>query len=137
VPSLARLTLDFRDPDATRLGTLGERLEAKAAEAASGHGVRFAWVPDMQIAPTQLNPQIRTAIERHANNLGLTTLAMPSGAGHDSQNMATIAPTGMIFVPSKAGRSHCPEEDTDWSDVANGANVLLNTLVELATNGIS
>ena len=62
---------------------------------------------------------------------------MPSGAGHDSQNMATIAPTGMIFVPSKGGRSHCPDEDTDWNDVTNGANVLLNTLVELATSGVT
>jgi N-carbamoyl-L-amino-acid hydrolase len=59
---------------------------------------------------------------------------MPSGAGHDSQNMATITPTAMIFVPSKDGRSQCPEEDTDWTDVTNGANVLLNTLVELATS---
>ena len=137
VPSLARLTLDYRDPDAARLGTLGARLEAKAAQAASGNGVRYAWFPDLSIAPTELNPHIRSAIDRHANSLGLSTLAMPSGAGHDSQNMATIAPTGMIFVPSKGGRSHCPEEDTDWSDVTNGANVLLNTLVELATSGIS
>jgi N-carbamoyl-L-amino-acid hydrolase len=137
VPSLARLTLDYRDPDAARLDTLGARLHAKAAEAASGHGVRYAWLPDMQIAPTELNQYVRSAIDRNANNLGLSTLALPSGAGHDSQNMATIAPTGMIFVPSKGGRSHCPEEDTDWDDVTNGANVLLNTLVELATTGIS
>jgi N-carbamoyl-L-amino-acid hydrolase len=137
VPSLARLTLDYRDPDAARLDTLGARLKAKAAQAATTHGVRYAWLPDLPIAPTDLNPQIRSAINRHANSLGLSTLAMPSGAGHDSQNMATIAPTGMIFVPSKGGRSHCPDEDTDWTDVTNGANVLLNTLVELATSGIS
>ena len=137
VPSLARLTLDYRDPDAARLGTLGARLEAKAAQAAGGHGVRYVWIADLPIAPTELNPRIRSAIERHADSLGLSTLAMPSGAGHDSQNMATIAPTGMIFVPSKGGRSHCPDEDTDWGDVTNGANVLLNTLVELATSGIS
>ena len=137
VASLARLTLDYRDPDAARLGMLGARLEAKAAQAASGNGVRSAWFPDLPIAPTELNPHMRSAIDRNANGLGLSTLAMPSGAGHDSQNMATIAPTGMIFVPSKGGRSHCPDEDTDWSDVTNGANVLLNTLVELATSGIS
>src|SRR5262245_19321674 len=136
IPSLARLTLDYRDPDAARLATLGGRLEAKAAEAADSIGVRYAWLPDLQIAPTGLNPQIRSAVERHANNLGLSTLAMPSGAGHDSQNMATIAPTGMIFVPSTDGRSHCPEEQTDWTDVTNGANVLLNTLVDLATSGL-
>jgi N-carbamoyl-L-amino-acid hydrolase len=137
VSSLVRLTLDYRDPDAARLGTLGARLEAKAAEAASRHGVRHAWVPDLPIAPTELNPHLRSMIERHANSLGLSTLVMPSGAGHDSQNMATIAPTGMIFVPSNGGRSHCPDEDTDWNDVTNGANVLLNTLVELATSGIT
>ena len=137
VPSLARLTLDYRDPDAARLGTLSARLKAKAAQAASARGVRYAWFPDLPIAPTELDPQIRSLIDRRANGLGLSTLAMPSGAGHDSQNMATIAPTGMIFVPSKGGRSHCPDEDTDWADVTNGANVLLNTLVELATSGIS
>ena len=103
VPSLARLTLDYRDPDAARLGTLGARLEAKAAQAAGGHGIRYVWIADLPIAPTELNPRIRSAIERHADSLALSTLAMPSGAGHDSQNMATIAPTGMIFVPSKGG----------------------------------
>jgi N-carbamoyl-L-amino-acid hydrolase len=134
VPSLARLTLDYRDPDAARLATLGARLESKAADAASSHDVRHAWISDLAVAPAELNPSIRSAIERHANSLGLSTLAMPSGAGHDSQNMATITPTAMIFVPSKGGRSHCPEENTDWNDVTNGANVLLNTLVELATS---
>jgi beta-ureidopropionase / N-carbamoyl-L-amino-acid hydrolase len=137
VPALARLTLDYRHPDAALLGTLGTRLEAEAARAASRHGVRHSWIPDELIAPVELDPRIRSAIQRQADGLCLSTLAMPSGAGHDSQNMATIAPTGMIFVPSKAGRSHCPEEDTDWTDVANGANVLLNTLIELATNDIS
>jgi hydantoinase/carbamoylase family amidase len=137
VPSLARLTLDYRDPDAVRLGTLGARLEEKTAQAASGHGVRYAWIPEVPIAPVELDSRIRSAIDRHADGLGLSTRAMPSGAGHDSQNMATIAPTGMIFVPSKGGRSHCPDEDTEWTDVTNGANVLLNTLLELATSGIS
>jgi beta-ureidopropionase / N-carbamoyl-L-amino-acid hydrolase len=136
VPSLARLTLDYRDPDPARLDALGARLKTQAAEAANGHGVRHAWIPDLAIAPVKLNPHVRSAIGRHASRLGLSTLAMPSGAGHDSQNMATITPTGMIFVPSKGGRSHCPEEDTDWADGTNGANVLLNTLIELATTGV-
>lgn len=133
VPNLARLTLDYRDPDAARLGTLGARLEAKAAQAARDHGVGYAWIPELPMAPVELDPRLRATIDRQAFSLGLSTVAIPSGAGHDSQNMATIAPTGMIFVPSKGGRSHCPEEDTDWADVTNGANVLLNTLIELAT----
>ena len=56
---------------------------------------------------------------------------MPSGAGHDAQDMALIAPTGMIFVPSKSGISHSPKEFTSAEDMANGANVLLHTILAL------
>jgi acetylornithine deacetylase/succinyl-diaminopimelate desuccinylase-like protein len=71
---------------------------------------------------------------RAAGRLGLTSQAMPSGAGHNSQNLARIAPTWMIFVPSVAGRSHSPVEHTGWTDIENGADVLLATLIELASS---
>ena len=58
-------------------------------------------------------------------------MVMPSGAGHDSQDMATIAPTGMIFVPSKKGVSHAPDEFTSPQDMANGASVLLRTILKI------
>ena len=136
VPSLVRVTLDFRDPDAANLAALGDRIRARAAEVARVHGVTSAWLPDEQIAPTRLDARMQAVIQRRAAMLELSTASMPSGAGHDAQNMATIVPAGMIFVPSIGGRSHCPHEHTDWSDVMNGANVLLNTLVELATAGV-
>jgi N-carbamoyl-L-amino-acid hydrolase len=136
VPSLVRVTLDFRDPDAANLAALGDRIRARAAEVAQVHGVTSAWLPDEQIAPTRLDARMQAVIQRRAAMLELSTASMPSGAGHDAQNMATIVPAGMIFVPSIGGRSHCPHEHTDWSDVMNGANVLLNTLVELATAGV-
>jgi N-carbamoyl-L-amino-acid hydrolase len=84
------------------------------------------------IPPSRLDDRIQRIIGNAAAARGLAASALPSGAGHDSQNMATLAPTGMIFVPSVGGRSHCPEEQTDWQDVENGANVLLDTLVALA-----
>jgi N-carbamoyl-L-amino-acid hydrolase len=133
VPSAVRVTLDFRDPDAATLDLLGDRIRARAAEAARRHGVGCAWLPDPQIAPTGLHPRVRSIIEKQAAGLQLPTASLPSGAGHDAQNMAAIAPAGMIFIPSSGGRSHCPQEQTDWTDVTNGANVLLNTLIELAT----
>jgi N-carbamoyl-L-amino-acid hydrolase len=136
VPSLVRVTLDFRDPDAANLAALGDRIRARAAEVARVHGVTSARLPDEQIAPTRLDARMQAVIQRRAAMLELSTASMPSGAGHDAQNMATIVPAGMIFVPSIGGRSHCPHEHTDWSDVMNGANVLLNTLVELATAGV-
>ena len=56
---------------------------------------------------------------------------MPSGAGHDAQDMARIAPTGMIFVPSVGGISHSPEEFTGPEAMANGANVLLRSILRI------
>ena len=73
---------------------------------------------------------LERAADRHAPGLHQR---MPSGAGHDAQQLARVMPAAMLFVPSIGGRSHCPDEHTDWRDVTNGANVLLNTLVELAT----
>jgi N-carbamoyl-L-amino-acid hydrolase len=56
---------------------------------------------------------------------------MPSGAGHDAQSLALLAPVGMIFVPSEGGISHSPREHTEPRDIVNGANVLLRTLLEV------
>ena len=56
---------------------------------------------------------------------------MPSGAGHDAQDMARLGPVGMIFVPSVGGISHSPKELTTWEDCARGADVLLKTVLEL------
>ena len=56
---------------------------------------------------------------------------MPSGAGHDAQEMAVICPVGMIFVPSKNGISHSPTEYSSPQDITNGANVLLHTVLNL------
>ena len=61
--------------------------------------------------------------------MGLTKQRMPSGAGHDAQEIAKIAPMGMIFVPSVGGISHSPKEFTKADDVTNGANVLLNAVI--------
>lgn len=133
VPGLVRMTLDFRDPDPAKVTLLAARLEAAVHEAARRHDVRAVWSPDPLIPPVHLDRSVRSIIAAHADTLGRSTMPITSGAGHDAQNLARSAPTGMIFVPSRGGRSHCPDEDTDWRDVVGGANVLLNTLAELAT----
>ena len=68
---------------------------------------------------------VRAAFAAAAAALGLTTLELPSGAGHDAQSLAAITPSGMVFVPSVGGVSHDPAEHTAWEDCVNGANVLL------------
>ena len=69
--------------------------------------------------------------EQAAADLGLSTLRMPSGAGHDAQSFRDIGILGMIFVPSRDGISHAPGEYTSPQQITNGANVLLGTLTEL------
>jgi N-carbamoyl-L-amino-acid hydrolase len=132
VPRLARLVVDFRDPDPARLRELSAAIGAAAARAGEACGAEAAWRPAPLVGPVPLDPGVQAAVAGAAGRLGLSSRAMPSGAGHDSQNLARIAPTGMIFVPSVAGRSHSPAEHTGWADVENGANVLLATLIELA-----
>jgi N-carbamoyl-L-amino-acid hydrolase len=136
VPALVRMLLDYRDPDAGRLARLDEQLIAAARAAAAAHEVTLRWAAEAPVAPVELDPRVRSAIAARASELGLSAVAMPSGAGHDAQNMAAVAPTGMIFVPSRDGRSHSPAEHTDWDDIENGANVLLATLTELAATGL-
>jgi len=77
------------------------------------------------------SPEVQKQIEAAANALGLKTMGLPSGAGHDAQMMARLGPMGMIFVPSVGGISHSPRELTPWADCANGANVLLQTVLAI------
>ena len=85
----------------------------------------------MDVAPAPTDMRIRQIIADAAQELGLSHKLMPSGAGHDAQQMTHIAPTGMIFVPSVGGISHSPEEYTRPQAMANGANVLLQTILRI------
>lgn len=132
VPRLARLTLDYRDPDAARLARLVEAIEDAARQAARAHDVEYTFRREPTVSPVPLDAGVRRIIDKAARACGLATRALPSGAGHDAQNMASMVPTGMIFVPSKGGRSHSPMEHTSFESLEQGANVLLETLLRLA-----
>jgi beta-ureidopropionase / N-carbamoyl-L-amino-acid hydrolase len=87
----------------------------------------------MRVEPVRMSGRIQEVIEAAAADLGLGTRRMPSGAGHDAQVLAAVTEAGMIFVPSQGGRSHRPDEWTDWPALERGANVLLATLLRLAS----
>jgi len=75
---------------------------------------------------------IQAAVDAAAEDLGLATRHMYSAAGHDAQNLAQITDAGMIFIPSKGGKSHRTDEMSDWDAIERGANVLLRSLLALA-----
>jgi N-carbamoyl-L-amino-acid hydrolase len=109
-----------------------DRVRALAHEIAAKWGLEVT-VERMRLSePAQMSPHLQAVIDEVARGLGHKTHRMNSGAGHDAQVMAKITDSGMIFVPSRHGRSHSPAEFTDWAQIENGANVLLNTLLRLA-----
>ena len=92
---------------------------------------------DYQILISKDNPIILTKnmvnqIAETAHSFGYSYEIMPSGAGHDAMHMATLCPTGMIFVPSHLGISHNPLEFTDWKDIEAGIKVLQKVILEQA-----
>ena len=116
----------------SKLDRLGEKIRARAGAIAreTRTGIRIAHKGHNESAVAAA--EVQRAIESAAGRLRLGTRHLPSGAGHDAQMMATLMPMGMIFVPSIGGISHSPKELTTWPDCANGANVLLDVVLDLA-----
>ena len=109
-----------------------DRAHTLAQEIAAKWGLEVS-VERMRVSePAQMAPAIQAVIDKAAQDLELKTHRMNSGAGHDAQVMAKVTEAGMIFVPSRQGRSHSPAEFTEWEQIENGANVLLHTLLQLA-----
>jgi N-carbamoyl-L-amino-acid hydrolase len=131
VPGLVKCTVELRDLSDSKIAGLGEQIKARARQIAGETGTTIEMEKVEHDPPAIATPQIQQAIERAASELGLKTMHLPSGAGHDAQMMARLGPMGMIFVPSIGGISHSPRELTRWNDCSNGANVLLQTLLGL------
>lgn len=131
IPGKVVLSLEIRELDAARIEHFSERIRQEAAEIGRATGCSFSYESTHQSAPAICDPTVKRTIESAARGLGLSTKHLPSGAGHDAQHMATIAPAGMIFVPSVRGISHSPNEFTKPADVVNGANVLLQTVLAI------
>src|SRR5215813_13682337 len=131
IPGKVVLGLELRDLDATKIQTLFRKIRDESAQIAKSTGTTFEFTETNSIVPAPTDERLRKLIDETAKSLGLSTKWLPSGAGHDAQEIARIGPVGMIFVPSVGGISHSPKEFSRPEDIANGANVLLNTLLRL------
>jgi N-carbamoyl-L-amino-acid hydrolase len=129
VPGLVKHSIELRDVSAEKIARLGDEIRKRAQEISKETGTEITAKKVEHDPPAVANPEIQANIEAAAAGLGLKTMRLPSGAGHDAQMMAKLGPMGMIFVPSVEGVSHSPKELTRWSDCANGANVLLQTIL--------
>ncbi len=132
IPGKVVMSLELRDLSAEKIQSLFSRIREEAGGIAERTGTTIRFSPiDATAKPAPTDEGMRRLIAEAATELDLTYKLMPSGAGHDAQDVARIAPTGMIFVPSVGGISHSPEEFTRPEDMANGANVLLQTILKI------
>jgi beta-ureidopropionase / N-carbamoyl-L-amino-acid hydrolase len=131
IPGRARLSIELRDLSSQKLSGIMNDIRAQAREIAASTRTTIEFTTAMAAEAAVATPEVQQAIERAAGSLALTAARLPSGAGHDAQNMALIGPMGMIFVPSVGGVSHSPKELTRWDDCARGADVLLRTILEM------
>ena len=130
IPGKVVLGLEIRDLSSDKIEMLYSEIEKRAATIAAASKTTIGFERQANPSkPALTDKALQQTINASAKALGFTTKFMQSGAGHDSQHMALIAPVAMIFIPSIGGISHSPKEFSTAGDMANGANVLLNTLL--------
>lgn len=129
IPGRVVQTIELRDLSAPKIQRLARQVETRAADIARQTRTEITIRQIAHHDAALATPALQASIERSARKLGLATHRLPSGAGHDAQMMALLGPMGMIFVPSVNGISHSPNELSRWEDIANGADVLLETVL--------
>ena len=132
VPGEAVFSVDARDADPETLDELGRAMRRALSAIARRRGLMFEFEVIGQVDPTPCDDEVVKAIDDAARSMGVEPYRMPSGAAHDAQAVAAIAPIGMIFTPSVGGRSHCAAEWTHRDDIELAADVALNATLRLA-----
>jgi allantoate deiminase len=132
VPDTVTFTLDTRHPDQRAVDAQHARQEELMREIAERRGLQISWTKPLDLPACPSDPTVVGALERAATEQGIPFRRMHSGAGHDTQNIAKIAKTAMVFARSKDGRSHTPEEFTSVEDAVAAIRVLAATLHLLA-----
>lgn len=131
IPGTVRFSVDIRDLDGTQQRKTAHELVDSFRHIAAARHVDL----DVQVIgdtpPVALPPSLMGEIAEAASREGFAYHVMPSGASHDAQQVNQVVPAGMVFVPSRDGLSHVPEEWTSYADLADGIRVLFSALCAL------
>lgn len=131
IPGRVQMPIEIRDLSMEKVEQIAAQIRRRAEAIAQADSVAITMERFMHHPPALMHVRVQQKIEEVCRELRFQFLRMPSGAGQDAQNMAKIAPSGMIFVPSVDGISHSPKELTRWEDCANGAEVLYRTVLAI------
>lgn len=132
IPQTAVLSVDVRSTKEQYLKFVEQQLTAEIARIEAAHNVKIDAVKKLYVSPVDMNPETIKEMERICDGLGYRYVKMNSGAGHDAMIMAQITSSNLIFVPSKNGLSHHPDEWTDYAQLQKGAELMLETTLKLA-----
>ena len=132
IPGIVNLSLELRDLSSKKISMIYNKIIENTKIIEQETKTKFSFSPiDATGDPALMDRRIINLISEASDDLGYTSMLMPSGAGHDSQTMALIAPTAMIFAPSKDGISHSPKEYTNFEMLEKTTNVMLNTILKI------
>lgn len=132
IPGRVVFTVDVRDAAKSSKDRIMDLIQAAILRIAEERGVKAEIHVQNHDTPMPCDPHLVGIIEGHCKDMNLSYKKMVSGPFHDSLHIGEFAPVGMIFVPSRNGLSHCPEEWTDYEDVCRGSRVLASTLLDVA-----
>ena len=132
VPASFHFTLDVRDREAVVRQRIVDEVHALVEQVVTEDDLDFEEIIHAEVAPTPLDPHLVDVFDGAAQSAGITRQRMHSGAGHDAMIFARHIPTGMIFVPSKGGKSHTPKEFTALDDIMPGIEVMYRGFEQLA-----
>lgn len=132
IPGNVHMGIDIRDVDEGRMDEALNNLKRKIAEICSTLKLNYRVEEKSKVPPTLLSDSVVKTIVKASERLDLPYIIMLSGAGHDTMAIAKIAECAMIFIKSKQGKSHVPDEFSEWKDLTDGANVLLHSIADLS-----
>jgi len=132
IPGRVDFSLDFRSTSKETLDILEMDLRGIAQEVAATRGLEFTSQVVDHTDPVPVPGRITHLLQEECKKLGLSSITLPSGAGHDAQILARVTDSGMIFIPCEDGNSHSPAESIQWDDLEKAANLLLHSLIRLA-----
>lgn len=132
VPEKVSLVMDVRSGNKKLLLNIIDHMKNYISIIASQENIKYNITQNHHTSPVKMSNNILDMLISHSESRGYSFNIMGSGAGHDTISMSQLTDCAMVFVPSKGGRSHCPEEYTDPRHIAQGGNIILDTVLELA-----
>ncbi|SUB81415.1 N-carbamoyl-L-amino acid hydrolase [Pragia fontium] len=130
IPNKVVFTVDIRSKSEEKLNQV-IALTKDCIQQNSGEGITVQVEQPLYVSPTPLNPELHQRLQKHSDQLGLSSRTMVSGAGHDAMIFAGITDVGLVFVPSRNGLSHHPDEWTDYEQIQKGVDVIFHTVKEI------